>query len=245
MMAATTRQKQMHHRIVPQALLLGLQERSFFGGLQVCAAKVADDLSKQTASACPLRPVGSLGELASNPHFPASNLNLETSLLEPRSCLHIGSTKMASNAVVFLAGVGTTFAVLTAGFSGGLVFTKAAFEDRPAPTRADPGPAPRVRVILPAYAEPAPSLTNQNQTDAPAAAKSEVQPARDAPIPVAQEKTDIRKAERQARFEARRQAERKARKIAAARAKQHMEALRREEPAMMAFGGDGPHLFGN
>ena len=97
----------------------------------------------------PAEAVGSLGGLASNPHFPAFNLNLETSLLEPRSCLHIGSTKMASNAVVFLAGVGTTFAVLTAGFSGGLVFTKAAFEDRPAPTRADPGPAPRVRVILP------------------------------------------------------------------------------------------------
>jgi hypothetical protein len=196
----------------------------------------------------PAEAVGSLGGLASNPHFPAFNLNLETSLLEPRSCMHIGSTKMASNAVVFLAGVGTTFAVLTAGFSGGLVFTKAAFEDRPAPTRADPGPAPRVRVILPAYAEPAPSLTsvsNQNQPDAPAAAKSEVQPARDAPISVAQEKTDMRKAERQARFEARRQAERKARKIAAALAKQRMEALRREEPAMMAFGGDGPHFFGN
>ena len=33
---------------------------------------------------------------------------------------------MASNAIVFFAGVGTTFAILTAGFSGGLVFTKAA-----------------------------------------------------------------------------------------------------------------------
>ena len=36
---------------------------------------------------------------------------------------------MASNAVVFFAGVGTTFVILTAGFSSGLVFTKAAFDD--------------------------------------------------------------------------------------------------------------------
>jgi hypothetical protein len=154
---------------------------------------------------------------------------------------------MASNAVVFFAGVGTTFAILTAGFGGGLVFTKAAFDDRPAPTRADPGMAPRVRVILPAYAESAPSIVpDQSQTDNPAA-KPDVQPAPDALMPVAQvEKTDdMRKAERQSKLEARRQAERKAKKIAAARAKQRIEAQRREEPAVMAFGSDGPHLFGN
>ena len=43
---------------------------------------------------------------------------------------------MASNAVVFFAGVGTTFVILTAGFSSGLVFTKAAFDDTRA---ANPG----------------------------------------------------------------------------------------------------------
>jgi hypothetical protein len=32
---------------------------------------------------------------------------------------------MASNAIAFFAGIGTTFAILTAGFSGGLVVTKA------------------------------------------------------------------------------------------------------------------------
>ena len=154
---------------------------------------------------------------------------------------------MASNAIVFFAGVGTTFAILTAGFSGGLVFTKAAFDDRPAPNRVDPAPA-RMRVILPAYAEPAPGIIAvpaQSQTDTPAA-KPQVQPAQEATIAVAQvEKADLRKAERQSRVEARRQAERKVRKIAAARAKQRLEAQRREEPAIMAFGGDGPHLFGN
>ena len=164
-------------------------------------------------------------------------------------CVHVGkwNAQMASNAIVFFAGVGTTFAILTAGFSGGLVFTKAAFDDRPAPNRADPVPAPRMRVILPAYAEPAPGIIavpDPSQTDT-LAAKPQVQPAQEATTAVAQvEKTDLRKAERQSRVEARRQAERKVRKIAAARAKQRLEAQRREEPAIMAFGGDSPYLFG-
>lgn len=157
--------------------------------------------------------------------------------------------QMASNALVFLAGVGTTFVILTAGFSGGLVFTKAAFEDKPAPHRADRGPPPGVRVILPAYAEPAPgnpSVPEQSQTEAQAA-KPGVQPVREAPTPVAPvSKLDTRTAERQLMVERRRQAERKARKIAAARAKQQqMEARTRQEPGIMAFGGDGPNLFGN
>jgi hypothetical protein len=155
---------------------------------------------------------------------------------------------MASNAVIFFAGVGTTFVILSAGFSGGLLFTKAAFEDRPAPHRADPGPPPRVRVILPAYAEPAPSAisgADQSQTEAPVA-KSEVQPVRETPTPIAQvSQPDTRTTERQLRDERRRQAERKARRIAAARAKQHIEAQTRREPGIMAFGGDGPNFFGN
>jgi hypothetical protein len=100
-----------------------------------------------------------------------------------------------------------------------LVFTKAAFDERPAPNRADPGPAPPVRVILPAYAEPAPgiiSAPDQTQTDAQAA-KPDLQPAQEATKAVAQvEKADVRGAERKSGVAARRQAERKARKIAAA-----------------------------
>jgi hypothetical protein len=103
-----------------------------------------------------------------------------------------------------------------------------------------------MRVILPAYAEPAPgmiSVPEQSQTDAQAA---KPEPAQEATKAVAQvEKADLRKAERQSRVAARRQAERKARKIAAAKVKQRLEAQRREEPAIMAFGGDGPPLFGN
>jgi hypothetical protein len=159
----------------------------------------------------------------------------------------LGKIHMASNALVFFAGVGTAFVIITAGFSGGLVFTKAAFDDRPAPTRADPGP-PRMRVILPAYAEPAPSAapeSDQSQTEAPAA-KPEVQPVSEAPTLVAEvSKPDARTAEQQLRVERRRQAERKARKIAAARAKQQLEAQTRQEPRIMAFGGDSSRLFGN
>jgi hypothetical protein len=177
------------------------------------------------------------------PFFPGTKLPSG-----PRVRVCNGNAQMASNVLVFLAGAGTTFAILTAGFSGGWVFTRAAFDDRPAPTRADPGPLPRVRVILPAYAEPAPSapsVPDQSQTEAPAA-KLEVQPVREAPIPVAEvSKPDPRTAERQLRVERRRQAERKARKIAAARAKQQMDAQTRQEPGIMAFGGDGPRLFGN
>jgi hypothetical protein len=159
-----------------------------------------------------------------------------------------GNTQMASNALVFLAGVGTTFVILTAGFSGGLVFTKAALDDRPTPTRADPGPPPHVRVVLPAYTEPTPStgfVPFQAETGA-SAAKPEMQTVREAPTPVAQvAKPDTSTAERQLRVERRRQAERKARKIAAARAKQQIEARTRQEPSIVAFGGDGPHFFGN
>jgi hypothetical protein len=105
-----------------------------------------------------------------------------------------------------------------------------------------------MRVILPAYAEPAPgviAVPDQSQTDT-LAAKPDVRPAQEATTAVAQvEKADLRKAEGQSRVEVRRQAERKVRKIAAARAKQRLEAQRREEPAIMAFGGDSPYLFGN
>jgi hypothetical protein len=185
--------------------------------------------------------VGALMALLSLPHFPdkfsAGNFSVCGAFIS-----------MASNAIAFFAGIGTTFAILTAGFGGGLVFTKAAFDHRPAPNRADPGPVPPVRVILPAYAEAARgiiSAPDQTQTDAQTA-KPDLQPAQEATKAVAQvEKADVREAERKSRVAARRQAERKARKIAAARAKQRLEAQRREEPAIMAFGGDGPPLFGN
>jgi hypothetical protein len=149
---------------------------------------------------------------------------------------------MASNAVAFFAGVGTTFVILTAGFSSGLVFTKAAFDDTRAPIRADPRPPPSVRVILPAYGEP---VSDQPQTEA-TLTTPETQSVRQAPTPVAQASTpDPRTVERNLRAERRKQAERKARKVAAARARQEMKAQTHQAPRVMAFGGDSPHFFGN
>ena len=118
---------------------------------------------------------------------------------------------MASNAVVFFAGVGTTFVILTAGFSSGLVFTKAAFDDTRAATRADPRPPPSVRVILPDYGEPAPSaipVSDQPQTEA-TLATPEAQTVREAPTPAAHVSApDPRTVERNLRVERRKQAER-------------------------------------
>ena len=155
---------------------------------------------------------------------------------------------MASNAVVFFAGVGTTFVILTAGFSSGLVFTKAAFDDTRAPTRADPRPPPSVRVVLPAYGEPASSATpvsDQPQIEA-MLATPDSQTAPEASTPVTQVSApDPRTVERNLRAERRKQAERKARKVAAARARQEMKAQTHQAPGVMAFGGDGPHFFGN
>jgi hypothetical protein len=155
---------------------------------------------------------------------------------------------MASNALVFLAGVGTTFVFLTAGFGSGLVFTRAAFDDKPISSRADSKMPPPVRVILPAYGEPmhtANSVPAQPQTDVlPASTAPE--PAREAQAPTAKVSvTDQRKEERNLKAERRKQAERKARKIAAARARNEMtKAQSRQEPGIMAFGDDG-HFFGN
>lgn len=155
---------------------------------------------------------------------------------------------MASNAVLFFAGVGTTFVILTAGFGSGLVFTKAAFDDTRAPARGDLRPPPSVRVVLPAYGEPASSaapVPDQPRTEATLAIP-EAKTGREASTPVAQVSTpDPRTVERNLRAERRKQAERKARKVAAAKARQEMKAQTQQPPSVMAFGGDGPHFFGN
>src|SRR3954454_3444208 len=62
--------------------------------------------------------------------FPINIFRPESSVFAVRACRQIGNAQMASHAIAFFAGVGTTFAILTAGFSGGLVFTKAAVDDR-------------------------------------------------------------------------------------------------------------------
>jgi hypothetical protein len=154
---------------------------------------------------------------------------------------------MASNPLVFFAGVGTTFVLLTAGFGSGLVLTKAAFDDKPTPS-PDSRTPPAVRVILPAYGEAVTTVNSapaQPHTDAPPLS-IEAEPARETSIPAAKVSlTHQRTGERNLKAERRRQAERKARRVAAARARQEMNKVQGpQQPGIMAFGGDG-HFFGN
>jgi hypothetical protein len=153
---------------------------------------------------------------------------------------------MASSTRMFLAGVGTTFALLGMGFGGGLMLAKSALHDvTPVQTRASLEKPSPVRVILPESAEAA-------QPPQPGKAV----PAEPPPAPVAQavavqpmaaekppEKMDTKKAERQDRERHRRYAERKARRIA--RARQQLEQpQQRPEPGVMAFDGEQPRTVG-
>jgi hypothetical protein len=157
---------------------------------------------------------------------------------------------MASNAQIFFAGVGTTFAILGAGFGGGAFMANSALKEPTHQTRAAEQPSP-MRVILPASAEAA--QAPQLQTQHIAAVETEpakAEPVKAEPVKTAPEKRiekiDSRKAEKQVRERRKRYADRKA-KREAARARQQAEP--REEPAIMAFGRDEPrqsfNLFGN
>ncbi len=157
---------------------------------------------------------------------------------------------MASSARVFFAGVATTFAILAAGFGGGLMLAKSALHDRPAQTRASAEPPAPARVILAATAAPAVRAPEPAGPEP----KPQVQPADEtqpAAAPMQAEKTDPRKAEREARAQRKRIAERKARKIAAERTRR-MEAQQLQQtqqtPGILAFGGDQSRpggFFGN
>jgi hypothetical protein len=151
---------------------------------------------------------------------------------------------MASTARIFFAGVATTFAILAGGFGAGLMLAKSAFHEPPPRIRASSEAPSGVRVILPASAEPALQVTRAApQPDA----QPVVQPAKEVQASIKQvEQVDTRQAERDARAERRKQAqaERRARRHAA-RARQQVEPQNRQEPGIMAFGGDGPSLFGN
>jgi hypothetical protein len=154
---------------------------------------------------------------------------------------------MASNARIFFAGMGTTFAILAVGFGGGVMMAKSALKESTGyQARVNTEATNPIRVILPISAE-AP------QPRQPAAAvevpepQSQLQPAVKEVQPPAEkqvEKADIRKAEAQER-ERRRSAERKARKIAAARARLQEQRMReRSEPSIMAFGDSRPRFSG-
>lgn len=154
---------------------------------------------------------------------------------------------MASSARIFFAGVGTTFAILAAGFGGGVMLAKSALHDQPAQTRASAEPPAPARIILAATAAPAVRAPDP----AIAEPKSQAEPAHEtqaaqAPTPV--EKVDPKKAEREARAQRKRIAERKARKIAAERARRIEAQQPQQTPGILAFGGDQSRsggFFGN
>jgi type IV secretory pathway VirB10-like protein len=148
---------------------------------------------------------------------------------------------MASNARIFFAGVGTTFVILALGFGGGLMLAKSALHDQSPQMRANSEPTPGMRVILSPSAEPAIQVAEWTAAPEP---KPQVQPVQEVQAPVEQqvEKADPKKAERDLKAEHRRYAERKAKRIAAARARQHVEPRERTEPGIMAFGGDESRL---
>ena len=152
---------------------------------------------------------------------------------------------MASSARIFFAGVATTFAILAAGFGGGVMLARSALHDQPAQTRASAEPPAPARVILAATAAPAVRAPEPAAPEPKAQIQPETQAAA-APIQV--EKTDPKKAERESRAQRRRIAERKARKIAAERARRMEAQQPQQTPGILAFGVDQSRhggLFGN
>ena len=159
---------------------------------------------------------------------------------------------MVSRARIFFAGVGTTFVILGAGFGGGLFMANSALKEPTHQARAAEPPSP-VRVILPTSAEdaqPTPPLQQVAAVEPSPAPSSE--PLKAAPPEKRVEKVDTRKAEIEVRERRKRYAERKARRQAEkAKREQQIEQAERQEPPIMAFGGDerrqnsGFGFFGN
>jgi len=158
----------------------------------------------------------------------------------------LGDTVMVSNARIFLAGVATTFAILGAGFGGGLLVAKSALKE-PGGYQARAAselPAP-ARVILPTTAEAA--QAPQPPQNSPQQVEPAAESVRAAKPETRVEKTDTRKAAAEVRERRKRYAERKLRREAA-RARQQLRPREQEEPPVLAFGGDNigrPMLFGN
>src|SRR5215207_1850433 len=150
---------------------------------------------------------------------------------------------MASNAGIFLAGVGTTFIILGAGFAGGLMIATSALKE---PTeyqnRASAEPPSPARVVLPSTTEAAqpPQASQQSATAPEPPLPPLLQPVKGDQTPVERqvENVDIGKAEAEQRERRKRYAERKA-KRQAERAKRRQQIEQGEHQApIVAFGGD-------
>src|SRR3954468_12932148 len=150
---------------------------------------------------------------------------------------------MASNAGIFLAGVGTTFIILGAGFAGGLMMATSALKE---PTgfqnRASAEPPSPVRVILPSTAEAAePPQASQQIATAPEPPLPPPVKEAQAPVERQVEKVDTRKAEAEQRERRKRYAERKAKRQAErAKRQQQIEQGEHQEAPIMALAALSP-----
>jgi type IV secretory pathway VirB10-like protein len=167
-----------------------------------------------------------------------------------RSSASLENTVMASNAGIFLAGVGTTFIILGAGFAGGLMMAASALKE---PTgyqkRAPAEPPSPARIILPSTAEAAqPPQASQQINAAPEPPfPPPPQPVKGAQTPVERQvkNVDNRKAEAERRERRKQYAEREAKRQAErAKRQQRIEQGEHQQAPIVAFGGDEPRRSG-
>ena len=144
---------------------------------------------------------------------------------------------MTSQARIFVAGVATTFVILAIGFGGGVLLATSAVKDNGSAVRRNPEisqmTVPATRVVHPASSEPVAQLI----ADVPKRQLPSVQlPDQGVGAPEQAQPHEHQKTRRELRAEKRRErAERRAERRAR---RYHWEALRQQEPAIMAFGND-------
>lgn len=158
---------------------------------------------------------------------------------------------MATSTRAFFAGVGTTFVILTVGFGAGIMLGNTVMEPAKS-SRSAADQLPQVRVVLPASGEaslPQEQPVAQEHTVASATATEPVAPAPEVTSPAVQQVAQIEKNKQEDRAERRkadaekqarrkRLAERKARRDAVRVVRQEQEPPIRQQPGIMAFGGD-------
>jgi hypothetical protein len=90
---------------------------------------------------------------------------------------------MASSARIFLAGVGTTFAILAVGFGGGILMTNSTLSGTSAQKHAGSEPLAAARIVHPNSAEPALQVAASVPTE-PTPAPQPATQAADSAVPV-------------------------------------------------------------
>ena len=144
---------------------------------------------------------------------------------------------MASNISIFIAGVGTTFAMLALGFGGGLMLANES-KELPARAHAVTPSLPPVRVIFPAPAEAATASQSSTQTAEAAPPLSQAEPVREVQQAPERDKrvdpAERRKLEAEKRSRRKKLAERKAKREAQiAMKRQEQQQRPMQQPAII------------